>query len=189
MIHPLRLQQLHTSADGTLHHQQIQSLPPGLQSLDAISPEPNDGIFQRYLGDASQAQHHQLHAPNPFEHNAGLPHSQAQFQVPPNGYQHPTTLRFNPLQAPPQHIQAPPPPPPQPTQLSQAPSQLIPRISELEQQEFVQTQTQTQETEDTPVTNHGQFEGLKLIPNPPDLEEWREKLFHVDDTITLTEDE
>jgi glutathione S-transferase len=40
-----------------------------------------------------------------------------------------------------------------------------------------------------PVTGHGQFEGLKLITHPPNLNEWREKLFHVDDTVTLTEDE
>ena len=52
-----------------------------------------------------------------------------------------------------------------------------------------QGQNQTNEVEDTPVSNHGQFVGLKLIPNPPDLEAWREKLFHVDDTITLTEEE
>ena len=36
---------------------------------------------------------------------------------------------------------------------------------------------------------HGQFEGLRLLSDPPDLGTWREKLFHVDDTITLTEDE
>jgi hypothetical protein len=39
------------------------------------------------------------------------------------------------------------------------------------------------------VSNHGQFEGLRLLSDPPDLATWREKLFHVDDTITLTEDE
>jgi glutathione S-transferase len=39
------------------------------------------------------------------------------------------------------------------------------------------------------VQNHGQIEGLRLVANPPDLHVWREKLFHVDDTITLTEDE
>lgn len=43
--------------------------------------------------------------------------------------------------------------------------------------------------DDTPLSNHGQFHGLKLIANPPDLEEWREKLFHVDEMITLTEEQ
>jgi hypothetical protein len=35
--------------------------------------------------------------------------------------------------------------------------------------------------------NH--FGGMKLIPNPPDLEAWRERLFNADDTITLTEEQ
>ena len=43
--------------------------------------------------------------------------------------------------------------------------------------------------DDAPFSNHGQFQGLKLIPNPPDLEQWRERLFHVDDMITLTEEQ
>jgi glutathione S-transferase len=197
-IHPLRLQQpalqeIHTtvSPDGTLQYQ--QSLAPGLQSLDAISPDPNDGIFQRYLGAAPQAHApHALHAPNPFEqHGAGLePHSQSQFHaLPPNGFQHPATTRFNLLAAPqPQQIQAPPPPRPQPPQqqLQQVPlpqPQVPQRIQQLE------PQGPTVQDDDAPVTNHGQFEGLKLIPNPPDLEAWRDKLFHVDDTITLTEEE
>ncbi|KAL1846534.1 hypothetical protein Plec18167_005352 [Paecilomyces lecythidis] len=35
----------------------------------------------------------------------------------------------------------------------------------------------------------GHFGGMKLIPYPPDLEEWRERLFNVDETITLTEEQ
>ena len=35
----------------------------------------------------------------------------------------------------------------------------------------------------------GHFRNLKMIPDPPNLEEWRQKLFDVDATITLTEDE
>lgn len=35
----------------------------------------------------------------------------------------------------------------------------------------------------------GHFANMKSIPNPPDLEAWRERLFHVDQTITLTEEE
>jgi glutathione S-transferase len=30
---------------------------------------------------------------------------------------------------------------------------------------------------------------LKIVPNPPDLEIWRERLFHVDEPVTLTEDQ
>jgi len=33
------------------------------------------------------------------------------------------------------------------------------------------------------------FEGLKLVSNPPDLQQWREKLFNVDELTVLTENE
>ncbi|KKY24968.1 putative glutathione transferase [Phaeomoniella chlamydospora] len=36
---------------------------------------------------------------------------------------------------------------------------------------------------------NGHFGGMKLIENPPDLQQWRERLFDVDETITLTEQE
>ncbi|KAF7170098.1 hypothetical protein CNMCM5623_002647 [Aspergillus felis] len=35
----------------------------------------------------------------------------------------------------------------------------------------------------------GGLKDMKLVPDPPDLEYWREKLFNVDETITLTEDQ
>jgi hypothetical protein len=35
----------------------------------------------------------------------------------------------------------------------------------------------------------GHFGGMRVVPNPPDLQQWREKLFNVDEMITLTEDE
>ena len=35
----------------------------------------------------------------------------------------------------------------------------------------------------------GHFSNMKFVPNPPNLEEWRTRLFNVDDIITLTEDE
>ena len=38
-------------------------------------------------------------------------------------------------------------------------------------------------------TTEGHFNNLKMVPNPPLLEEWRQRLFDVDETITLTEDE
>lgn len=38
-------------------------------------------------------------------------------------------------------------------------------------------------------TTEGHFNNMKMIPNPPDLEEWRQRLFDVDEPITLTEDE
>ena len=35
----------------------------------------------------------------------------------------------------------------------------------------------------------GHFSNMKFVPDPPNLEEWRTRLFNVDDTMTLTEDE
>ncbi len=37
--------------------------------------------------------------------------------------------------------------------------------------------------------SEARFGGLKTIPDPPNLQEWREKLFNVEDVVTLTEDE
>ncbi|KAL8712202.1 MAG: hypothetical protein Q9225_006992 [Loekoesia sp. 1 TL-2023] len=38
-------------------------------------------------------------------------------------------------------------------------------------------------------TTEGHFSDMKIVPNPPDLENWRKKLFEVEDIVTLTEDE
>lgn len=38
-------------------------------------------------------------------------------------------------------------------------------------------------------TTAGHFNDLKMVPDPPQLSRWRQKLFDVDETITLTEDE
>jgi hypothetical protein len=33
------------------------------------------------------------------------------------------------------------------------------------------------------------FGSMKIVPNPPDLDAWRERLFNVDEPITLTEEQ
>lgn len=38
-------------------------------------------------------------------------------------------------------------------------------------------------------TIEGHFSNLKMVPDPPNLELWRKRLFDVDELITLTEDE
>ncbi|KAI9686023.1 MAG: hypothetical protein M1822_004006 [Bathelium mastoideum] len=43
--------------------------------------------------------------------------------------------------------------------------------------------------DDPPEKNDSHLEGLKLIANPPDLQAWREKLFHIKEPITLSEEE
>lgn len=35
----------------------------------------------------------------------------------------------------------------------------------------------------------GQLQGMKLVPNPPDLEYWRDRLFNVDEVITMSEEQ
>lgn len=52
-----------------------------------------------------------------------------------------------------------------------------------QEQEFFQTPEQSVGKSD------GHFRDLKVVPHPPNLDEWREKLFHVNETITLTEEE
>lgn len=48
---------------------------------------------------------------------------------------------------------------------------------------------QLPETGNVQEKKDGHFANMKSIPNPPNLQAWRERLFHVDETITLTEDE
>ena len=38
-------------------------------------------------------------------------------------------------------------------------------------------------------TTDDRISNLKLIPDPPSLQDWRQRLFDVEDTITMTEDE
>lgn len=38
-------------------------------------------------------------------------------------------------------------------------------------------------------TTDGHFSNLKMVPDPPNLEQWRKRLFDLDDTVTMTEDE
>ncbi|KKZ61892.1 hypothetical protein EMCG_03591 [[Emmonsia] crescens] len=49
----------------------------------------------------------------------------------------------------------------------------------------------TDQSPSSPATNKGEthFKNMKLIPNPPDLKKWRERLFNVEDTIVLSEEE
>lgn len=35
----------------------------------------------------------------------------------------------------------------------------------------------------------GQLQGMRLVPDPPDLDYWRQKLFDVDEAITLSEEQ
>ncbi|KAL1957818.1 hypothetical protein VTO42DRAFT_5536 [Malbranchea cinnamomea] len=72
-----------------------------------------------------------------------------------------------------------PPPPPQHEQ-QPFPQNLLPNF----------TSTASLESSQPPMKQReSHFSNMKLIPNPPDLQKWREKLFNVEDTIVLSEEE
>lgn len=60
------------------------------------------------------------------------------------------------------------------------------RIAQFQQEPRV---SQAPEVEEHAAKSAGHLKGLKRIPDPPDLAAWRQKLFNVDDTIVLTEDQ
>ncbi|CAG8000189.1 unnamed protein product [Penicillium olsonii] len=55
------------------------------------------------------------------------------------------------------------------------------------QQEFVEMNTDP--VDPTALVAPGELRGFKAIPDPPNLDYWRERLFNVDELITLSEDE
>ena len=169
-LHPGSLQQLQQSPDGSIY---TQTLPHALyqQQPYALSGHPQP-------------------PPHALQYQHALPASPVQYQqFPAISYQHASSPRFAIAHPPPlpvpegvPHFQSPtrptqrqsiPLPPPIPTQ--QIPQR---------QQSHVES---VREPEEAP--SSGQFQGLKLIAEPPDLEAWRQKLFDVDDTITLNEEE
>ncbi|KAF1953288.1 hypothetical protein CC80DRAFT_494583 [Byssothecium circinans] len=194
----------------------LHALPPELQGLDGLPQDANDAFFdQRYAHHLNGPSPHALH----FQTHHALSQAQQTFPPftgAPGGYGRAFDLNAPQAQPQPvaqqQHIQQPRPITRTPVRVQAPPVQRIQQqpVQEIEPRpEFVHTQTpvlvhapvspqvtqvQTQnlEAEEAPVSNaqnHRQFEGLKLVPNPPDLEIWRDKLFHVDETITLTEEE
>jgi glutathione S-transferase len=185
-LHPGSLQHLQQSSDGSLYPHHHQAVP----QLHA-----NNAVYQQYaLSAPPQPPPHALH----YQHH-GLSGSPSQFTAFPATFQHPSSPQFaiasGPV-APPhpsrQRHQQPVPPParPKPQQLTVQPFQ-----PQIHQQLHGDIQGQTQapgpavEADEAPSSKHGQFEGLRLVANPPDLEAWRQKLFAVDDYITLNEEE
>ncbi|KAL6703196.1 hypothetical protein ACN47E_010125 [Coniothyrium glycines] len=191
----------HHNQDGTLY-QPPQHLPE-LQSLHAHE------VYHQHqspygLSAPPQPQAHVL--PVQYEQH-GLP-SSASFSAYPANYQQATSPRYlnaqpaplpGPAQSyqhasPPQTIQPPlaqqhaplPRPPPPVISASQHVAQ---HVEHVQPQARAQIQALHGEGDDGSNTNHGRFQGLKMIPDPPDLDDWREKLFNVDDMITLTEEQ
>lgn len=183
-LHPATLQHLQQSPDGSLYPQVLPNLHPGAALYQQHQQYALSGPPQA----APQALHY-------------LPGSPVQYAGFPVSYQHDTSPRFAvapPLPVDggiPQHFQAPPRPAPQQApQRQHAPQQNVP------QQHVQQPVAPPQHAPPRPAPepkgglqgdegDSGQFKGLRLVADPPDLEAWRQKLFDVDDTITLNEDE
>tara|TARA_R110002003_G_scaffold198_23_gene15586 strand:- start:26139 stop:26729 length:591 start_codon:yes stop_codon:yes gene_type:complete len=181
--HPGTLQHLQQSPDGALYpHPHPQAIPLYQQQY-ALSGDPQPSPH------ALQYQQH------------GLPPSSAQYPAAfPTTYQHASSPRFavaNPPPLPIQHFQQqvplPPAPPlraaPQASPQREAPVRPLQPLPQAQAQPLPEPQAHGRETDDAPSSNHGQFQGLKLIADPPDLEAWRQRLFDVDDTMTLSEEE
>ncbi|KAH7095709.1 glutathione S-transferase [Paraphoma chrysanthemicola] len=185
------LQQLRTlHHPGTLQH--LQQSPDG-----ALYPHPQTIPLYQQQYALSGAPQPSPHALQYQQH--GLPASPAQYPAAfPATYQHASSPRFAVANPPPlalQHFQQQVPLPQAPPlraapQASPQRDATVHPLQPLPQaQSHVEAQALAREADDAPASNHGQFQGLKLIADPPDLDAWRQRLFDVDDTMTLTEDE
>lgn len=165
-LHAASLQQLGQSPDGALFPQALPNLHAGA------------AIYQ---------QHHQYALsgpPQPQPHALQyLPGSPVQYAPFPVSYHHDASPLPVSGGIPGHHFQG----PPRPTH-RKAPLPPVPNAPQhAPQQEQPQSAPLGRDADDAPAS--GQFQGLRLVAEPPDLEAWRQKLFDVDDTITLNEDE
>lgn len=186
MLHPSGLQHLQASPpSGPLHHPQLQPLTSdgsdGQHSVGPVPPVADSSIYPRYLSGPLQAHQHPLHPPhppnlpNPFVHNAAPPPLQHPFhQGPPTGLSGEGYYMI-----------------PSPHQLHSAPphAQPIHTAPPLVPHGDHELGLQAEQTQEQERRSHSQFQGMKLIPDPPNLKEWRDRLFHVNEMITLAEDE
>lgn len=170
-LHPGPLQHLQQSPDGSVY---AQALPHTLyqQQPYVLSGPPQP-------------------PPHALQYQHGLPGSPVQYATyPAISYQHAPSPPFAianppPLQVPEgiQHFQS----PPRPAQRQAIPPpQPIP-IHQISPPQQSQVEPPVRDGDEAPPS--GQFKGLKLVAEPPDLEAWRRRLFDVDDIITLNEEE
>ena len=142
-------------------------LDPNLQALD--NGNTFAGHFPTQLGDGSGQQ---LPIGNPFTPNTLQDLRTAQINSP---QQHVGSSggQFGVLT-------------PQPAALTTPSFAQTPAVARI-QRENGQDQDAT--PDGTPKKESSHFPGMKNIPNPPDLARWRQKLFDVEETMTLTEEE
>jgi glutathione S-transferase len=166
---PTAYRTLQPQASQHLHHGQPHLANHTLASqsgLDLSGLDDNDGVFHGDLHRLQTQSHPQVfHAPNGFDHahGQGQRHSHSQ----PNGtphtpQQHGGNAQFGVLTpASAQHNS----------------------ISRLQQEDNLFGGADAGDQ-----TSNGHLP-TAIVPDPPNLAEWREKLFNVDDMITLSEDE
>lgn len=152
------------------HHTLASQLHPDLSSL---VQDDNNSVYPdlRSLQDPNAV--HQYPSPNPFERNNGHPQMHVQNTDSPHTpqQQHPGPGQFGILTAgPPLHHNT-------IGRLQQSLPQDLPQDNDL----F----GTPDETEQKSTGHHAH----KIVPNPPNLDAWREKLFNVDEMITLSEEE
>ncbi len=181
---PSTLRNLQPAALQAFHHPQAHhGLPtlasqigPDLHGFNAVDANALSQHFQNDLGEPSNA--HNLQTANSFEQNHHPRHHSTQANGRPQTPQHRQSHTFQQHHGGQFGVLTPQP---------QLPSQPDPQHNSIgrlrQEQELFQTPEQGGEKSD------GHFRNLKVVPHPPNLEEWRERLFHVNETITLTEDE
>jgi hypothetical protein len=131
--------------------------------LDLSSLDDSDAVFHQDLHRLQNASHSQVfHTPNAFDHNHGHRHMHPQATGSPHTPQQHGNAQFGILT-------------PNPVQHSS--------ISRLQQDDDIFG---------TPDVNDQKSNGhlsSTIVVDPPDLSEWRQKLFNVDEMITLSEQE
>lgn len=156
--------------DGNIFHPQSHPHAPTLASqLDLDTTDPFQ--FNTHL-----ETHPSLHAPQPrnaFDQRP-LPRLHGiRSLIDPNSHDHNAYLRGGQYGVLTPDHQLPSQPQPQPETIGRPQIGMETRLAPLRY----------------PGGKDGHFSNLKIIPNPPDLEQWRKKLFDVDEHITLTEDQ
>lgn len=179
---PSTLRNLQPAALQALHHPQTHHGLPTLASqlgsdLHDFDAADTNALSQHFHNDLGESENtHNLPSANAFEQNHHPRHpstqTNGQHLTPPHRQSHAFQHGG--------HFGVLTPQPPLPSQ-PHAQHSSIGRLQQ--EQELFQTPEHGGEKSD------GHFRNLKLVPHPPNLNEWRERLFHVNEMITLTEDE
>ena len=155
------------------------SLDPHLRDLDS-SGEAFAQHFRSQLADPSHGQH--LHPGDPFNGNivSRFQDVRSHATPPQPGQNRSTGLagQFGVLT-----------PHPQFPRNVQTPRNAYLHYDALDRIQRDYPELQSAPAADGSKKKDGHFANAKSIPNPPNLLNWRERLFHVDETITLSEDE